>query len=103
MSELDPLADRSLPAWTYNDPEFFALERERVFASSWQIVCHVSDVPKLGDWQALEFIGESIVVVRGADDVLRLQQCLPPPRLAAPRWDQRLRAKAGLSVSCLDL
>ena len=48
--DTDPLDGRSLPAWTYSDPEFFALERERVFASSWQVVCHQSDLPNPGDW-----------------------------------------------------
>ena len=67
----DPLADRSLPAWTYRDPEFFALERERVFAASWQIVCHASDVPDAGDWHTLDILGESVIVVRGSDGVLR--------------------------------
>ena len=67
----DPLEGRSLPAWTYRDPEFFALERERVFAASWQIVCHVSDVPNAGDWHTLDILGESVIVVRGGDGTLR--------------------------------
>ena len=70
-SPTDPLDGRSLPAWTYSDPEFFALERERVFASSWQIVCHASDVPKVGDWHTLDYLGESVIVVRGSDAKLR--------------------------------
>ena len=67
----DPLAGRSLPAWTYRDPEFFALERDRIFASSWQIVCHQSDVANPGDWHTLEILGESVIVVRDADGELR--------------------------------
>jgi phenylpropionate dioxygenase-like ring-hydroxylating dioxygenase large terminal subunit len=47
----DPLDGWSLPAWTYSDPEFFAAERERVFAPSWQVVCHESDIPAAGDWR----------------------------------------------------
>lgn len=31
----DPLEGWSLPAWTYRDAEFFELEKDRVFASSW--------------------------------------------------------------------
>ena len=69
--EADPLAGRSLPAWTYRDPEFFALERERIFAQSWQIVCHVSDVPNPGDWHTLDILGESVIVVRGGAGTLR--------------------------------
>lgn len=67
----DPLEGWSLPAWTYHDPEFFELEKERVFASSWQVVCHVSDIPNTGDWHGLEYIGESVIVVRGKDGEVR--------------------------------
>jgi carnitine monooxygenase subunit len=34
-------------------------------------VCHVSDVPHAGDWYALDYVGESVIVVRGADAQLR--------------------------------
>ncbi|HYD23667.1 MAG TPA: aromatic ring-hydroxylating dioxygenase subunit alpha [Croceibacterium sp.] len=67
----DPLDNWSLPAWTYSDPEFFALEKERVFAPAWQVVCHASDVPNAGDWRALNYLGESVIVVRGRDRALR--------------------------------
>jgi phenylpropionate dioxygenase-like ring-hydroxylating dioxygenase large terminal subunit len=38
---------------------------------SWQVVCHLSDVAGPGDFHTLEFLGESVVVVRGEDDVVR--------------------------------
>jgi phenylpropionate dioxygenase-like ring-hydroxylating dioxygenase large terminal subunit len=63
----DPDADWSLPAWIYHDPEWHAAECARVLRPSWQIVCHLNDIPDAGDWQALEFLGESILVVRGED------------------------------------
>lgn len=61
----DPLDDYSLPGWLYHDAEFFAHEMARVIRPSWQIVCHLSDLPKTGDWQTLEYAGESVIVVRG--------------------------------------
>ena len=67
----DPLDGWSLPAWTYRDPEFAVVETERIFRPSWQIVCHVSDIANAGDWHSLDYIGESVIVVRGADDILR--------------------------------
>ena len=67
----DPLDGWSLPAWTYRDPEFFELEKARVFAPNWQVVCHESDLPDTGAWHALEYIGESVIVVRGKDRSLR--------------------------------
>jgi len=66
-ANIDPLEGWSLPAWTYSDPEFFELEKERVFAPSWQVVCHLSDIPQPGDWHTLEYLGESVIVVRGKD------------------------------------
>jgi phenylpropionate dioxygenase-like ring-hydroxylating dioxygenase large terminal subunit len=67
----DPDADWSLPAWTYSDSEFFSVEMQRVMRPSWQVVCHISDVPAIGDYHTLEYLGESIVVIRGQDGELR--------------------------------
>ncbi len=67
----DSQADLSLPGWTYRDPEFFAAEKAAVLRPSWQVVCHLNDIPKAGDWHTLEFIGESVVVVRGDDEQVR--------------------------------
>ena len=67
----DPLDGWSLPAWTYRDAEFYALEKERVFRPSWQLVCHLSDIPAAGDWHTLDYIGESVIVTRGTDGELR--------------------------------
>jgi phenylpropionate dioxygenase-like ring-hydroxylating dioxygenase large terminal subunit len=63
--------DHSLPAWIYRDPEFFALEQERVLRPSWQVVCHVSDVPNAGDFHTFEFLGELLFVLRGGDGAVR--------------------------------
>ncbi|MEJ0046689.1 MAG: aromatic ring-hydroxylating dioxygenase subunit alpha [Rhodospirillales bacterium] len=61
-------ADRlSLPARIYGDAEFLAAERERVFRPSWQVVCHLSDIPVPGRYHTLDFLGRNDFVVRGAD------------------------------------
>lgn len=67
----DPDADVSLPGWIYTDPEFFALEQDRVFRPSWQIVCHVSELPGPGDYRTIDYCGESVVVIRGDDGQVR--------------------------------
>jgi len=61
----------SLPAWTYDDPDFLALERERIFRPAWQLVCHVSDIPAPGDYQSFAMLGELAIVVRGKDGRIR--------------------------------
>ena len=67
----DPDADWSLPGWLYTDPEFYAVEMDRVIRPSWQIVCHESDLAVPGDYRTLAYLGENIVVVRGEDDQVR--------------------------------
>lgn len=67
----DPDSDWSLPGWLYTDPEYHAVEMDRIIRPSWQIVCHISDLPKPGDWRSIDYIGESVIVVRGDDAELR--------------------------------
>jgi carnitine monooxygenase subunit len=69
--DLDRDADWSLPAWVYSDPEFFSVEMKRVMRPSWQVVCHISDVPNIGDYHTFDFLGESLLVVRGEDQKIR--------------------------------
>ncbi|MGO9995026.1 MAG: aromatic ring-hydroxylating oxygenase subunit alpha [Steroidobacteraceae bacterium] len=57
----------SLPGWIYRDADFLEMEKERVFATSWQIVCHLSDIPHPGDYHTLDFLGEPLVAVRSED------------------------------------
>jgi carnitine monooxygenase subunit len=63
--------DFGLPGWTYHNPDYFAVEMDRVVRPAWQIVCHGSDIPGAGDWRTIDLLGESIVVVRGDDGVVR--------------------------------
>lgn len=63
--------DTGLPPWVYCDRDFLALERSAVFAPSWQIVCHESDVAERGAYATLNISGALIAVLRGDDGVLR--------------------------------
>jgi phenylpropionate dioxygenase-like ring-hydroxylating dioxygenase large terminal subunit len=49
----------------------FALEREKVFLTHWQVVGHECDLPAPGDWLAFDLLGERAVVMRGQDGVVR--------------------------------
>jgi phenylpropionate dioxygenase-like ring-hydroxylating dioxygenase large terminal subunit/AcrR family transcriptional regulator len=70
-ADAQPGLKYTLPAWVYHREEFHALERERLFMPSWQIVCHVSELPKTGDYVTFEMFGARGVVVRGEDGKLR--------------------------------
>ena len=70
-SVTDPDESLGLPGWLYRDPEAHALEQDRIFRRSWQLVCHLSDVPMPGDWQSLAIGRESMIVLRGDDGMVR--------------------------------
>lgn len=60
-----------LPAWIYHDRDFFELEKRTIFRTSWQLVCHGSDIPQPGDYHCFDLLGESIVSLRGRDGDIR--------------------------------
>jgi phenylpropionate dioxygenase-like ring-hydroxylating dioxygenase large terminal subunit len=55
------------------DPEFFELEKEAVFRRSWLNLGRVEQLPRPGTYftKELEFLGVSVLVVRGMDDQIR--------------------------------
>ncbi len=63
----DPLDDVSLPGWLYHDCEFFEAEKRAFLREAPQVVCHESEIPEPGDWRTLEYLGESVIVIRGDD------------------------------------
>jgi phenylpropionate dioxygenase-like ring-hydroxylating dioxygenase large terminal subunit/AcrR family transcriptional regulator len=67
----DPAIRLTLPAWAYHSEEFHALEREQLFLSSWQVVCHQSELPETGDYVAFELFGRRGFLVRAADGAIR--------------------------------
>ena len=67
----DPLDDMSLPGWLYFDPEFFEAEKKAFLRASPQVVCHESEIREPGEWRTLEYLGESVVVIRGDDGAVR--------------------------------
>src|SRR5216117_3212584 len=67
-----PLAEAwTIPAPWYVDPRVFELERQTVFARSWQLVGRIEQVRKAGQYITWDLAGEPLVVVRGNDNVLR--------------------------------
>lgn len=62
---------RGLPGWTYHSPALLQLEMSEVFLTHWQIVGHISNVPKSGDYMTFDLGPERAVVVRDEDGTLR--------------------------------
>jgi methanesulfonate monooxygenase subunit alpha len=55
----------------FTEEAIFREEEERIFAKTWQFVCHESEVDKPGDFRCARIAGKSIVMVRGTDNVIR--------------------------------
>jgi choline monooxygenase len=60
----------TLPAWCYTSPEFFARERERVFARGWQYVARVEEVPR-GGYLHGETVGGPVLLLKDSAGTLR--------------------------------
>jgi phenylpropionate dioxygenase-like ring-hydroxylating dioxygenase large terminal subunit len=62
---------RGLPPWTYNHPAITRLEHQRVLLPSWQIVCHVNDIPNPGDYVTFDLGPDSVVALRDREGTIR--------------------------------
>jgi choline monooxygenase len=70
---IDPDITRawSVPAPFYSDPSVLALEQEKIFGKTWQIVGHCHLLEKPGDFFTTDLHGEPLLLVRGAGGELR--------------------------------
>ena len=57
----------TIPARLYNDPVYLELERERIFANTWQLVGRVDQVAEHGAFITADVGKDSIVVLRDGD------------------------------------
>ena len=78
MTDNDPLAVASeiacawtLPASLYTVPSILEDEKNKIFARTWQVVGHASQIENPGDFFTTELLGEPLVFVRGHDGKLR--------------------------------
>ena len=61
---------KPLPPDVYLDPTVLGTETDAVFGTTWQHVGHVEKVRSTGDYLVCEVAGESVIVIRGHDEVL---------------------------------
>ena len=81
-----PGAD-TLPAWTYDNPRLYALERERLFQRSWQYAAHAAQLRSAGDFVSNDLGFERVLLLCGPEGELRVfsNSCPAAPHaLVAP-------------------
>ena len=71
VAPADPLEGVSLPGWLYHDAEFLEAEKRAFLRAAPQVVCHDSDIARPGEWRSLDYLGESVIVIRGDDGQAR--------------------------------
>jgi carnitine monooxygenase subunit len=67
----DALDGMSLPGWLYFDQEFFEAEKKAFLRAAPQVVCHQSEIREPGEWRSIDYLGESVIVIRGDDAEVR--------------------------------
>ncbi len=83
-TELDALVDalsenaskpadeaRAMPPGVYHSTGFLALEETEIFRKQWICVGRAESIPETGDYIACDILDVPVVVVRGADGVIR--------------------------------
>jgi len=63
--------EKTLARESYIDRDIFIKERDILFYRQWATVGREEDVPNPGDYSLINFIGQSILLVRGDDNKIR--------------------------------
>ena len=67
-----PLLEASpLPAHCYTSRDWYDREVEAIFMKEWLLVGRADQIPEAGDYFVEEIVGEAVLVVRGADEMIR--------------------------------
>ncbi|HYL07371.1 MAG TPA: aromatic ring-hydroxylating dioxygenase subunit alpha, partial [Candidatus Udaeobacter sp.] len=73
MARLDTDVARSstLPSKLYLDPAVLEREKDRIFARTWQLVAHASELARVGDFKPTTILDEPILLTHAQDGKLR--------------------------------
>jgi phenylpropionate dioxygenase-like ring-hydroxylating dioxygenase large terminal subunit len=63
-----------IPKERYYDPEFFRLEAQSLWPRTWQVACRLEEIPEPGDYVEYSILDQSVIVVRGDDQLVRAFQ-----------------------------
>jgi len=78
-----------IPVERYTSPDYFALERERVFRRKWLNVGHILQAPRPGDYFVadLKVLDTSLLIIHGKDGQYRAFHNMCSHRGAPLAWD----------------
>ena len=62
----------TLPSRYYIEPSILEQEIKNIFLRSWLYVGHISDLPGLGSYMAMELFGQPIVIIRSENNEIRV-------------------------------
>src|SRR5436309_14031870 len=73
MPKLDTEVARAstLPSEMYRDPAVLELEKDRIFARTWQLVAHRGELARPGDFKPATILDEPILLTHAQDGKLR--------------------------------
>jgi carnitine monooxygenase subunit len=58
-----------IPAERYYDPEFFELEKQKVWPHVWQMACRLEEIPEVGDYTLYNILEHSVIMIHTRDGV----------------------------------
>ncbi|TLY29387.1 MAG: aromatic ring-hydroxylating dioxygenase subunit alpha [Ignavibacteria bacterium] len=69
---IDPLErSETIPSAWYTDPRFFEIDKQSIFAKTWQLIGHSGRLQKPGDFLIGTVAGNPVILVHGKDGSIR--------------------------------
>lgn len=88
----------TLPSLAYTSESMFRLEAERIFRTTWQLLCHENDIPEPGDYVRIDLAGEGLFALRATDGSIRAFHNVCRHR--ASRLVHDLNGNCGRDIRC---
>ena len=76
LTSTDYTQARTLPGAVYTSEEFYAFEKEAIFAREWLCLGHVSQLPNRGDYFTIQVADEPLIVVRDDAGEVRVMSAI---------------------------
>ena len=58
-----------IPSQRYYDPEFFELEKEKLWPHVWQMACRLEEIPNVGDFTEYTILEKSVIIINTKNGV----------------------------------